>query len=61
MHHNILASVAYLAVPYFPHYLIHVKTFGEKYNTEHEMSFDVLYYFCLKHFSFEGKFTEILS
>ena len=57
MYHTILSSVAYLAVPYLQHYFIHVKTLGG--DIEHEMWFNILYYFCLKHFLFYGKFTEI--
>jgi hypothetical protein len=35
----------------FSHYIINGMIFGKKV-TEHKISFDFLYYTCLKHFSF---------
>jgi hypothetical protein len=45
----IVSSVAYLAVPYFS-ILINIWHDIRKYVIEHEMCFDCLYNFCVKHF-----------
>jgi hypothetical protein len=50
MHRIILSSVACLTLPQFPT-LSHKRKDLEKI-IEHEMCFDILYNFCLKHFSF---------
>ena len=56
----ILSSVAYLAVPYFPHYLVNGTIFGKSCWTQY-MSFDFLYTFSPKKFSYQEDFCEILS
>jgi hypothetical protein len=45
---------------FFPHYLKNGKIFRKKKGIEHNMCFDFLYEFCLKHFSFYETERDVL-
>jgi len=44
----------------FPHYFVNVTIFEKKKVIEHKMCFHFIYRFCLKHFSLQVEFNEIL-
>jgi hypothetical protein len=60
MHRIVLSSVACLAVQYFS-ILSYKRHDFRKKDFKHEMCFDFLYNFCLKHFSFWEELREIWS